>query len=182
MSWPLNFQIHLSSLSLKNCLLPQQNYCYFPNVNAANYQEKAEKARKLADAYTKPYFYTDRDGKEIQADAPMKSVFVADINKYVPTNDCYIMAQATVEHCSLLTGNGKDFIFDKRDEDRYNHARVRGITQINIANGYYSETSPGHYVTPKPIMLKTIAASIKYDDSFETVDQTNTYVKADSIL
>lgn len=159
-----------------------KNYCYFPNVNAANYQEKAEKARNLADAYTKKYVYTNKDGKEIEAEAPMKSVFVADINKYVPTNDCYIMAQATVENCSLLTNNGKDFIFDKRDEDKYNHVRVKGIAEINIKNGYFTETSPGHYVTPKPIMLKTIAASIKYDDSFETVDQTNNYIKADLIL
>ena len=34
-----------------------KEYCYFPNVNAANYQEKAEEARKLAYSYTEPYEY-----------------------------------------------------------------------------------------------------------------------------
>jgi len=154
-----------------------KKYCYFPNVNAANYQEKAEKARHLANEYIKPYTFHNE-----QFDAPMKAMFVADINKYVPTNDCYIMAQATVEHCSLLTGNGKDFIFNKRDEDRYSHTRVRGIAQVNILHGYFSEETPGHYVTSKPLMINTIAAILKYEDTFETIEQKNNYVKADTIL
>ena len=154
-----------------------KTHCYFPNINAVNYQEKAEKARKLASEYVKPYTY-----KNEQFDAPMKAMFVADVNKYVPTNDCYIMAQATVEHCSLLTGNGKDFIFNQRDEDKSNHNRVRGIAQINILNGYFSEETPGHFVTSKPVMINTLAAILKYDETFETIEQTNNYIKADTIL
>ena len=154
-----------------------KEYCYFPNTNAVNYQDKAERARKLASEYVKPYTY-----KNEQYDAPMKAVFVADVNKYVPTNDCYIMAQATVEHCSLLTGNGKDFIFNQRNEDKYAHDRVRGIAQINILNGYFTEETPGHFVTSKPVMINTLAAILKYEDSFETITQSNNYVKADTIL
>lgn len=168
------YQESKHSQSLLNFI---KEYCYFPNVNATNYQEKAEKARQLANAYTEPYLY-----KEDQQEAPMKAVFVADISKYVPTNDCYIMAQATIEGCSLLTGNGKDFIFNQRNEDRYAHDRVRGITQINIINGYYEEDKPGHYITPKPIMINTLAAILKYEDNFETVEQNDNKVKADLIL
>lgn len=160
-----------------------KKYCYFPNVNAVNYQEKAEKARKLANAYTKPYTYIDRyDGKEKQAQAPMKSVFIADINKYVPTNDCYIMAQATIENCPLLTGNGKDFIFNQRNEDKYAHERVKGIIDINILNGYYKTNNIGNKITTKPVMINTIASILKYENCFESIEQSNDYIKADTIL
>ena len=160
-----------------------KQFCYFPNVNAANYQEKAEKARKLANAYTKPYTHTDRyDGKEKHAPAPMKSVFIADINKYVPTNDCYIMAQATIENCPLLTGNGKDFIFNQRNEDKYAHERVNGIIDINILNGYYKTDDRGNKITTKPIMINTIAKILKYENCFENIEQLNDYIKADTIL
>lgn len=154
-----------------------KKYCYFPNVNAVNYQDKAEKARNLANAYTKPFIYNGE-----HCDPPMKAVFVADINKYVPTNDCYIMAQATIEHCSLLTGNGKDFIFNQRHEDRYAHERVKGIAQVNILNGYFDEDSPGHYITPKPVMINTLAGILKYDDEFLSIEQNEDKVKADLIL
>lgn len=154
-----------------------KKYCYFPNVNAVNYQEKAEKARNLANAYTKSFTYNGEN-----REPPMKAVFVADINKYVPTNDCYIMAQSTIEHCSLLTGNGKDFIFNEKNEDRYAHDRVKGITQVNILNGYFDEDTPGHYITPKPIMINTIAAILKYENEFVTISQNEDKVKADLVL
>lgn len=154
-----------------------KEYCYFPNVNAANYQEKAERARTLAKAYCEPYTYKAK----LQA-APMKSVFVADINKYVPTNDCYIMAQATVEQCSLLTANGKDFIFNTRHTDnKAEHERVLGIVQINIQNGYYVDSDKGYQVAPKPVMIDTLAKILKYD-VFETTEQIDDKVKADLVL
>lgn len=103
-----------------------KQYCYFPNITAVNYQEKAEKARKLAKAYCSEYIYEDEEKP-----APMKSVFIADINKYAPSNDCYIMAQATIEGLPLLTGNGKDFVFNNRNPNnsqrKNNHDRFKGI-------------------------------------------------------
>ena len=153
-----------------------KEYCYLPNVNAVNYQEKAEEARNLAYAYTKPYEF-----KGFENPAPMKAVFIADINKYVPTNDCYIMAQATIENCSLLTGNGKDFIFNQRNDDKFAHERVRGIAQININHGYYHEDIPGHYITSKPIMIDTLAKIIK-NENFNTTEQKDEKIKANLIL
>ena len=155
-----------------------KNYCYFPNVNAANYQEKAEKARKLAIAYTNQY----KDSKGQICDAPMKKEFVADINKYVPSNDCFIMAQATIENCPLLTGNGKDFIFNEKSADKYNHERVKGIVEINIANGYNYQDEKGHNTTPKPIKINTLAGLLKYEDYFMDLNQKDDYEKASTIL
>ena len=155
-----------------------KSYCYFPNVNAANYQEKTEKARQLADAYTKDYANSKY---EIQK-APMKKVFVADIKKYVPTNDCYIMAEATIENCPLLTSNGQDFIFNKRNSDKFNHERVKGIVEININNGYYKYDENGNKTTPKPVLIHTLTGILKYEDYFEKIQQSDNFVKADAIL
>ena len=113
----------------------------------------------------------------------MKSVFIADINKYVPTNDCYIMAQATIEKCCLLTGNGQDFVFNKRNEDKNVHDRVRGIVHINILNGYYDEAEDEHKITPAPILIYTLGPILKYgSDDFETNQQSDDKVKAEHVL
>lgn len=161
-----------------------KNFCYFPNVNAANYQEKAEKARILASQYTEPYESKAKYESELDKvkPAPMQKVFIADINKYVPTNDCYIMAQATIENCPLLTANGKDFIFNEKYVDKYNHERVKGIIEINIANGYYKTDRNGNKITTKPIMINTIASILKYENCFDIIDQSNEFVKAETIL
>ena len=152
-----------------------REYCYFPNVNAVNYQEKAQKARELANLYCHEYTYREQVYK-----APMKSVFVADINKYVPTNDCYIMAQATIENCFLLTSNGQDFIFDKRNEDKSENDRVKGIARINILNGYCEETAEGSYSAPRPLTISNVLGMLKYDEEF--TEQVDDKVKADTIL
>ncbi len=151
--------------------------CYFPNINAANYQEKAEKARHLARAYCSEYTYED----EVKP-APMKSVFIADINKYVPSNDCYIMAQATIEGLPLLTGNGKDFIFNKRNSNKEDHDRIRGITQINVLNGYYSINSKGFKVTSAPILMYDLGPILKNARRLNTPEQTDDFVEASTIL
>ena len=90
------------------------------------------------------------------------------------------MAQATIENCPLLTGNGKDFIFNQRNDDTYAHERVKGITQININHGYYKEETPGYFITSKPIMIGTFSKIIRHK-TFETTEQ-NDKIKADTIL
>ena len=140
-----------------------KEHCYFPNINTANYQEKAEKARQLANAYCSEYTY-----KGATKPAPMKSVFVAAINQYVPTNDCFIMAQATIEGLPLLTGNGQDFIFNVKNENRNEHDRVKGITRINIINGYSKTNSKGFEVTSAPILIFDLVPILKNARNFQT--------------
>ena len=154
-----------------------KKYCYFPNVNAANYQEKAEKARTLAYAYCSEY---EHKGKT--EPAPMKSVFVADINKHVPTNDCYIMAQATIEGLPLLTGNGKDFVFNVKNENKEEHDRVVGIVHINILHGYSKTNKKGYEITSAPILIYDLAPMLKQVFKIDTPNQSEDLIKADLLL
>ncbi|MBO5954565.1 MAG: hypothetical protein J6Q13_01190 [Clostridia bacterium] len=131
-----------------------KNYCYFPKINAVNYQRKAAEARRLANAYCESFEVGD---KEIAA--PMKKVFNAQSGTFSPTNDCYIMAQATIEGISLITANGKDFIFDEKAGVE-NHNRAKGIMNINIARGYYA-SKQGTFNTSRPFHIQTIGPMLK---------------------
>ena len=157
-----------------------RKYCYFQNINAANYQEKAEESRRLALAYCKPYTL---NGK--QKDAPMQLLFVADINKSVPTNDCYIMAQATIEQCCLLTGNGKHFVFNERTSKYREHERVLGIVQINISMGYSEpHEKSGSLMAPKPMLLHDLMPILinRGLDSWFTLAIDDDKIKASELL
>ncbi len=159
-----------------DCLVKfMKKYCYFPNVNAVDYQEKAQQARALAHAYCSEYEF---EGKKRRA--PMKSVFIADINRQVPTNDAYIMAQATVENCSLVTGNKKDFIFNNR-QNQENNERQLGICTINVAMGYY-EKKDDKFVTPRPITLGCLAGGLKRDQRFGDLEQADDKIEGRTLL
>lgn len=129
-----------------------KDYCYFPKINLVNYQKKAAEARKLANAYCSPYKVRDNEYP-----APMKKVFNAANNSFSPTNDCFIMAQATIEGIPLITANGKDFIFDEKS-GTIDHTRTRGITIINIAKGYSDQIT---FNTAKPLHIHTIGPMLK---------------------
>ena len=135
-----------------------KEYCYFPKINAVNYQSKATEARNLANAYCSPYTMGDKEFS-----APMKLVFNAESSKFSPTNDCYIMAQSTIEGISLITANGRDFIFDEKS-DTENHDRSRGIININISKGYYSATDTDKIYVSKPFHINTIGPMLKKDN------------------
>lgn len=154
-----------------------KEYCYFPNINVANYQEKAEKARHLANAYCSPYEYHGETKP-----APMKSIFVAAINQYVPTNDCFIMAQATIEGLPLLTGNGQDFVFNVKNENKDEHDRVKGIAHINIVNGYSTTNNKGFEVTSAPILIFDLVPLLRNAKNFNTPKQSEDLIKADTLL
>ena len=158
-----------------------KKYCYFPNITAVNYQEKAEKARALASAYCSEYVY-----KGEKKPAPMKSVFIADINKYAPSNDCYIMAQATVEGLPLLTGNGKDFVFNNRNPNnsqrKNNHDRVKGIVQVNILNKYFTMQENDKKIASAPMLLYELAPILRQVNEFRTPEQSNDFIEAMDIL
>ena len=116
----------------------------------------------------------------------MKSVFIADINKYAPSNDCYIMAQATIEGLPLLTGNGKDFVFNSRNPNnsqrKNNRDRVKGIIQVNILNGYYTEQEDGKKISSAPMLLYELAPILRQVDDFKTPEQSEDFIEANSIL
>ena len=130
-------------------------YCYFPKINAINYQEKSKEARELAYAYCEPHIY---QGKEFPA--PMKMQFNASLSQHTPSNDCYIMAQASIEGICLITANGQDFVFDKKAKTDNNY-RLKGIVSINIEKGYGSTNDKDLKQVPRPIHIKTIGPMLK---------------------
>lgn len=167
--------VYQESKHSANLLKFMNTYCYFPNVNAKNYQDKMEKARVLAHAYCQPYIY---EGKEYCA--PMKFVYVADIKKYVPTNDAYIMAQATVEDCCLLTGNKQDFIFNKKDGIG-NRSRLIGICRINEMFGYYETRADGVFMS-KPLTLSKMMGLLRSKEEFGIMNQSQDKVQGGMTL
>ena len=134
-----------------------KKYCYFPKINAVNYQRKANEAESLAEAYCSPFSIGNK-----QYTAPMKKVFNAGNRKFSPTNDCFIMAQATIEGICLITANGKDFIFDEKI-GKENHDRAKGIMNINIAKGYYKQ-GQGNFNTTRPFHIQTIGPMLKDEE------------------
>lgn len=143
-------------------------------------EERREKAARMVDAYTTPQMIMRR-GEMIKTKPPMKKVFSAHFDGYIPTNDCYIMAEATIDNCLLLTDNGKDFIFDIKEEPKFDRetgkqiktkSRTTGIVDINIANGYYTTSVDGSKIVPKPVGIDLLANVIRERgiERFETPD------------
>ena len=169
--------VYLESKHSPSLVSFMKKYCYFPNVNAINYEEKKEKARKLAYAYCEPYKF-----KGEPRPAPMKTVYNAALNAYAPTNDCFIMAQATIEGIPLITANGRDYIFDERSENENDNTRVLGIASINHAEGYH-EMHNGKFITVVPMHIRTIGPMLKDKVfSIETMQPLNNFVLGSVLL
>ena len=167
------FQESQHSPSLLNFM---KKYCYFPKINAVNYQKKADKARLLANSYCEPFEVGDKEYP-----APMKKVFHAESRKFSPTNDCYIMAQATLEGVSLITANGKDFIFDEKAGIE-NHFRAKGIMNINILKGYYT-SKQGNFNTSRPFHINTIGPMLKDEIlSIDTITPLNNFDAGEDLI
>lgn len=132
-----------------------KEWCYFPNRTNNKERDSLEKnGRKLAYKYTKSYRL-----KGVLYPAPMIAKYVAEIGKRVPPNDAFIMAEATVENCFVLTFNAKDFTKVKSRQDLGN-ARSKGIVEINT-QAKYSQIIYGYYkVVPKPVTPETVSACI----------------------
>jgi len=166
------YQESKHSASLVNFM---KNHCYFPKINLVNYQEKATEARELANAYCSPF---KLGGKEFPA--PMKKVFHADENKHAPSNDCYIMAQATIEGICLITANGQDFIFDDKSNIE-NHFRSMGIINVNMIKGYCSGDVK-KYGIPRPYHIETIGPMIKQTLKFSAFPAFNEFEKGNDLI
>ena len=153
-----------------------KQYCYFTKINAVNYQRKAAEARRLANAYCEPFEVGDREFS-----APMKKVFNAANGTFSPTNDCFIMAQATIEGICLITANGKDFIFDEKI-GKENHDRAKVIMSINMSKGYYKSNS-GNFSTTRPFHIQTIGPMLKDEIlNIDIMEPLNSFDKGDDLI
>ena len=118
---------------ITDCINFMKELCWFSPVD----EDKLKEIDELANCYCEPYMV---EGKVYSA--PMQKVYSSYAGKLVPKNDAYIMAEATVENVSLLTLNGKDFVFNARNQNYYTewfNDRTAGIVQINKQHDYFEE-------------------------------------------
>lgn len=144
-----------------------KQYCYLPNINVTNYKNFEYRVRQLAKAYCLPY---ERDEKRYPA--PLSPKYNAEVGDVVPTNDAYIMAEASVCNANLITENIKHLILksDKNEyysqEEAVYNRRDWGIDDINIINGYCFEKTKLNgelkNFSPIPVSVESIGKSLKY--------------------
>ena len=173
-SSPLRFLITPSVYGESGSYLPVEkfikNYCYFPNTNVLLNIKNQEQIRTLAAAYCQQVVKGDKICK-----APMQAKYNALLGMTIPSNDAMIMAEATFYHAAfLLTENVKDLIDvvfhgkpgeDGAERNKYN-ARVRGIVDVNIQNGYGQESDSYDFASSslnvtKPCSVYTFGKFIK---------------------
>lgn len=129
---------------------------YFQKINRINAERKASKEEALARAYCSSY---ENNGKIHKA--PMKSTYCRFVSQRIPTNDAFIMAEASIEHACVITENAKDFIYKNEEQD---HIRATGIRIINIQNDLYDDSSDLAYpLVPQPFDLVKIAPILRGD-------------------
>lgn len=148
--------------------------CYCPDVNSKEYKESDQKkVQSLADAYCEVVH------GEYSA---MRATYVELSQAYGPTNDAYIMAQATIAGCAcLLTDNRRDFIFNDRI-NKYGSDRKNAIMSINTKNEYGKYLNGKFFVT-KPVSILSLMNAITLQPdlkNFLTVDD-KTLKKASEI-
>lgn len=115
-----------------------------------------EKVEKLAKAYSSPYTHKGETFYQ-----PMERIFVSAIDKYVPSNDCYIMACATLDNCCLLTNNLADYVFDNHSGDINNHRRADGIRVINSKFGFKKMINDHVHFIPQPISFTKLIKQLE---------------------
>jgi len=109
---------------------------------------------EIATAYTLPVVLDD--GMEIKK--PMESHYDAALGRTAPTNDCYIMAEASVLGIDLLTFNYRDFMM-------YNDKpslRVAAITKINSEFGLVFNNVNGEKSIPRPLKIDQCVDNIRH--------------------
>ncbi|MBE7075617.1 MAG: hypothetical protein E7375_00920 [Clostridiales bacterium] len=169
---PTVFQEVKHGESFKNFI---SKHCIVPQINPENYQRYSNKVNELAEAYC-----TETSYVEDHVAAPMHLNYVAAIGKYVPTNDAFIMAEATVLGLSLLTCNVNDFLQSRIWRERaekskfeYGNDIAKGISIINKKYHYVfdstSEESVFSIPTPlAPYLLCNLTKTTKKVAEFST--------------
>ena len=123
-----------------------KNFCCIPKImpKELNYAKKVE---TLAKSYC--------DVKPDGSLAPMKQIYSAASGAYVPSNDAYIMAEATTLGMSLITFNEQDYV--SANKNKLND-RSRAYEIVNINKSYncryiaYSESTKKDYLRPNDVM------------------------------
>lgn len=127
-------------------------YCYTPKIKYLLQDKVNNKIEKLARLYCKKYKNTHGEEKP----APMSSKYSAAKRDLSPTNDAYIMAEATIYGACVLTENLKDYIHmeEKHEKGRTilvgDNKRALGIMELNKMNGYEIEYDENFKTIPKP--------------------------------
>lgn len=157
------------------------DFCYLPKVKPETAKEDALKIRDLAQAYCSPYI--NEDG--VKCKAPINSKYNAyakyllvdnEVNKnfWVPSNDAYVLAEASYYGACLITENAKDFLFrpekgkEKKAYRDYENERVKGVVSINEKYGYYQPNTTnifkGKNIVPHPYSVETLGKIIAYHE------------------
>ncbi len=165
-------EVYYESKHLPNAVNFIKYNCFMHKMMTESEKSKwLEEVDNLVEQYTTKQT-TIYKGKVLTEEAPMKKVYSAYNKTLIPENDVYIMAESTVDRCILLTNNGKDYIFNLKDdkymEDPKTHRQIKkksrsvAIANINLQNGYYTQTDDDFYVVPKPIDINTLAKHLRY--------------------
>lgn len=131
-----------------------KRYGIIPKIDHNNFKSYATDMTNLAYAYC--FDEVDINGRKMTAMHPQ---YVASVGKVVPTNDAFIMAEATMLGLCLITLNEKDFIQTmynrvgarKGEFDDFNDI-VQAITTINKNYGYVydSRFNSNLYTSARP--------------------------------
>lgn len=91
----------------------------------------------------------------------MDDEYSAKEEERVPSNDAYIMAEATIVGLTLITHNEKDFLF--RNISTKDWDRVKLIAKINAERNYlFPSNMSGTALAPQPINLSSFGANYKH--------------------
>lgn len=137
-----------------------KNFCYFPDVSSKEYRNDIGRARVLAQTYCE---------QTNNMPSPMKSTYSEYDGTYVPENDAYIVAQATVAGCyCLLTNNKKDYLFNEKTDSECEKSRKNAIIQINKKMGYGSYSDDGRiFLTTKPTTISALMNTLQKHQDLE---------------
>lgn len=152
--------------------------CYFPRLNILNISSHIEKADELAMKYcTQSYEY-----KGQKYYPPMELEYNRHLQRKVPSNDAYAMAEASIEKCIFITANSRHFVF-RENYQKETNLRAIGIGMINSENGYETIDEKGRITSSRPMSLETFGFLIKngVDNFFAPDVQEDKFIKADQI-
>lgn len=164
-----------------------KNYCMIPKIDSSNYHKYAMKVTKLANAYCTEEIGND-NGVKLTA---MHKQYIAAIGETAPSNDAFIMAEATVLGLSLLTCNEKDFIQNKikqrksgKTKYEYENDIVRGIAAINKKHGYVFDSlnNPDILIVPRPYPPHLFAILTKTTKDVNEINIPKTIVREDGTV
>ena len=150
-----------------------KEYCYFPNVNFYNLDEREEKITLLVDAYCTPYVYK---GKEFYS--PFVKTYIPKNKSYEACADCYYVAESVYELAIPLTNNYKHLVYNI---DRNIDVAAR-VQHINILNGYFEERKDGKIFSIHPWTISDFGPFLKRIDKFESPVSQNEKIKANKIM